>query len=728
MKIVRDGILTKNKGKRSFLILFFICFCAILLLFSTKNTDKMIDKDLIPREVIFGNPDKMLVKTSPDGKNTSYIAPLNGVLNIFIAKDNKLEESQAITNDTHRGIRSYLWTYDSKFIIYSQDTNGDENAHLFKVDLDSGAIVDLTPFPGAKAHLEKLNKEITDYAVVSINDRRKDFFDLYLVNLKTNENLLIYKNDLYDSLYLDEEFNLRFAEIPQKDSGRILYKFEENSAIKSLITLLKTGKNPSDTKKLLETIQSNQVELFMEIPPTDIYTTGLAGFTKDYNKVYFVDSRGKDKAELVLMDLETKENTVLFQKDEADIDSMMQNPITKELEAVSWTYAREKWHFFDERVAKVFKLLNDKSEKPGEIQIVSRSLDDKNWIAAVTSDISSANYYRLNFQKTGEPEITFLFTGDSKLDKYQLSKMHSLVIKAQDGLNLVSYLTLPKTLEYKIQEEGDLIKEIQVKEAAPLVLYVHGGPTARDEWGLNPIHQWLADRGYAVLSVNYRGSTGFGKDFIMKGDGEWAKKMHQDLLDAANWAVAKGITKQDTIAIMGGSYGGYAALVGLTFTPDFFNCAVDIVGPSNLQSLIETIPDDWKPALESLNKKITGKVNPKPQDFIDRSPITYVDRISKPLLIGHGANDPRVKQAESDQIVKSMQEKNIPVIYALYPDEGHGFTRPENRLSFFLLTEYFLHENLKGRLESLDHDFHNSSLEIKAGLELLPEEVAEELS
>jgi dipeptidyl aminopeptidase/acylaminoacyl peptidase len=466
----------------------------------------------------------------------------------------------------------------------------------------------------------------------------------------------------------------------------------------------------------------------MEIPPSDIYTTGFVGFTKDYNKVYFLDSRGKDKAELVLIDLETKENTVIFHQDEADINSMMQNPITKELEAVSWTYAKGKWYFFDERVAKVFKLLNDKSEKPGEIQIVSRSLDDKNWIAAINSDVSSSNYYRLNFQKTGEPEITFLFTGDSKLDRYKLSKMHSLVIKAQDGLNLVSYLTLPKNLEYKIQEEGDLIKEIQAKEAVPLVLYVHGGPTARDEWGLDKIHQWLADRGYAVLSVNYRGSTGFGKDFIMKGDGEWAKKMHQDLLDAANWAVAKGITKQDTIAIMGGSYGGYAALVGLTFTPDFFNCAVDIVGPSNLESLIETIPDYWRPAVESLNKKITGKVNPKAKDFIDRSPITYVDRISKPLLIGHGANDPRVKQAESDQIVKVMQEKNIPVIYALYPDEGHGFARPENRLSFYLLTEYFLHENLKGRLESLDHDFNNSSLEIKAGLELLPEEVAEELS
>jgi dipeptidyl aminopeptidase/acylaminoacyl peptidase len=256
----------------------------------------------------------------------------------------------------------------------------------------------------------------------------------------------------------------------------------------------------------------------------------------------------------------------------------------------------------------------------------------------------------------------------------------------------------------------------------PMVLYVHGGPSARDSWGLNSIHQWLTNRGYAVLSINYRGSTGFGKDFINEEKGQWAAKMHDDLIDGVNWAVKEGIADKDKVGIMGASYGGYATLVGLTFTPDIFACGVDIVGPSNLLTLMNSVPEYWKPFLASLKLKLGGDHETEEGRKVleSKSPLFYADKITKPLLIGQGANDPRVKQAESDQIVEKLKSHNIPVIYALYPDEGHGFARPENKLSFFAITEGFFAKYLGGIYEPIKDDFKNSSIKIEAGREFLP--------
>jgi dipeptidyl aminopeptidase/acylaminoacyl peptidase len=254
-----------------------------------------------------------------------------------------------------------------------------------------------------------------------------------------------------------------------------------------------------------------------------------------------------------------------------------------------------------------------------------------------------------------------------------------------------------------------------------MVLFVHGGPWARDSWGYNPYHQWLADRGYAVLSVNYRGSTGFGKEFLNAGNHEWAGKMHDDLIDAVNWAVDQKIADKNKVAIMGGSYGGYATLVGLTFTPNFFACGVDIVGPSNLVTLLQTIPPYWTPMINMFTSRVGDfRTEDGIKFLLSRSPITYVDSIRKPLLIGQGANDPRVNQAEADQIVKAMQEKNIPVTYVLYPDEGHGFARPENRMSFNAVAEIFLSQFLGGRSEPIGNDFQNSSITVPAGAQYVP--------
>jgi dipeptidyl aminopeptidase/acylaminoacyl peptidase len=291
--------------------------------------------------------------------------------------------------------------------------------------------------------------------------------------------------------------------------------------------------------------------------------------------------------------------------------------------------------------------------------------------------------------------------------------MHPREIKARDGLTLVSYLSLPVWTD--ADADGRPVTPL------PLVLWVHGGPWARDEWGYNSVHQLLTNRGYAVLSINYRGSTGFGKRFLNAGNLEWAGKMHDDLIDAVNWAVAQGVADAKKVAIMGGSYGGYATLVGLTFTPDVFAAGVDLVGPSSLRTLLDTVPPYWKPQMEIFITRVGDNRTPEGRAFLDsRSPLSRVDKISRPLLIAQGANDPRVKQSESDQIVKAMQAKNIPVSYALFPDEGHGFARPENNTAFMAIAESFLATHLGGRAEPIGDAFRNSSVTVPQGGRLIP--------
>ena len=325
-------------------------------------------------------------------------------------------------------------------------------------------------------------------------------------------------------------------------------------------------------------------------------------------------------------------------------------------------------------------------------------------------DDGPVRYYRYD---RPAKTATFLFTNRRALEGLPLAKMHPLVIKSRDGLNLVSYLTLPKA--------ADPTDSGRPNEPLPLVLVVHGGPWGRDSWGYDTEHQLLANRGYAVLSVNYRGSTGFGKDFTNAGNQEWAGKMHDDLIDAVNWTVAEKIADPKRVAIMGGSYGGYATLVGLTFTPETFACGVDIVGPSNLQTLLSTIPAYWAPAMEMFKKRVGDLTTEEGKKLLnERSPLSYVERIQRPLLIGQGANDPRVKQSEADQIVRAMEKKKIPMTYVLFPDEGHGFARPENNLAFYAVAEAFLARELGGRYEPIGAAFAGSTITCPEGAEQVP--------
>jgi acetyl esterase/lipase len=440
----------------------------------------------------------------------------------------------------------------------------------------------------------------------------------------------------------------------------------------------------------------------------DTQTTAVVSAI-DPGRVYMLDSRGRDKAALALLDAGTGKTRVIAEDDKADVRGVLVNGITGEAEAYMADYLTQRWIGLTP-AGKAAVAALDEAAGAAQWSRTGRTHDERLW--TVSLDRAEAPMaYGLFDRETGA--FTELFTTRPELIGQTLAPMHPKEIPTRDGLTMVSYLTLPPGAD----SDGDGRPDAPL----PLILYVHGGPWARDVYGFNGAHQWLANRGYAVLSVNYRGSTGFGKAFISAGDLEWGRKMHDDLIDAVEHAVASGITTSDAVAIMGGSYGGYATLVGVAMTPKVFRCGVDIVGPSNLFTLLETIPAYWVAIFEQFARRMGDPRTEEGRALLkERSPLTYVDAIEVPLLIGQGANDPRVNQRESDQVVAAMKAKHIPVTYALYPDEGHGFARPENRMSFNAIAEGFLAEVMGGACEPIGDDLKGASVEVLEGADIVP--------
>ena len=633
---------------------------------------------LIPRKLLFGNPDKTQARISPDGNQLSYIAPANGVLNVWVGPVENPEAAQPVTNDTHRGIRFHQWAYTSKHILYIQDKGGDENWRVYGVNLETGEVTDYTPIEKVNARIESLSPRTPDKAVIALNDRNEQVHDLHILDLKTGERALLIQNDEGFLAYtVDDEFRVRMGARMTPDSGMdIMTRKEDNSW-----------------------------EPFTHVPMEDMLTTQVFGFDASGRYLYLADSRERNTSALVQYDTKKDEFQLLAEDPRADLSGVLIHPSELRVQAVSFTYDHRDWQVLDPSIQADLDFLA--TVERGEIDVVSRTQDDKHWIVAYTMDNSPVRYYRYD---RAERATHFLFSNRKDLEDKPLAHMQSVIIKSRDGLELVSYLTLPTG--------SDSDGTGRPAKPLPMVLFVHGGPWGRDDWGFDPYHQWLANRGYAVLSVNFRASTGFGKAFTNAGNMEWGAAMHNDLLDAVEWAVDEGIADRNSVAIMGGSYGGYATLAGLTFTPDVFACGVDIVGPSNIITLLETIPPYWTPMLEMLTSRMGDHRTEEGREFLkSRSPLTYADRIRKPLLIGQGANDPRVKQAESDQIVQEMQAKNIPVTYVLYPDEGHGFARPENNMSFSAVAEAFLAGILEGRFEPIGDDFGGASITVPTGAE-----------
>ena len=609
---------------------------------------------LISRDLLFGNPERTSPALSPDGKRLAWLAPdTNNVLQVWVKTVGK-DDDKIVTADKKRGIRQYFWAKDNRNLLYLQDSDGDENFHAYGVDLDSGNVRDYTPFQGVRAQVTDLNPDFPNEVLVALNLRNRTLFDVYRLNLKNGALELDTQNPGDVAGWgADAQFRVRSAQIATPEGGtEIRVRADPQSP---WTTFLKVG-----AEEILNALD----------------------FTKDGQSLYLMSSIGRDTAAVVERSLADGKEKVLAVSDEVDAGNVVIHPRRHVVEAVSFSPGRTRWQVVDAAVKEDFDGLAKLND--GDFVIVNRTEADDIWLVGYTSDRAPGRFYRWDRKaKQG----TFLFTSQPKLEGLKLVEVKPVVIPTRDGLKMNSYLTLPVGVAPK---------------NLPLVLFPHGGPWARDQWRFDPYAQWLANRGYAVLQPNFRGSTGYGKSFLNAGNKQWGLKMHDDLIDAVNWAVKEGYADPKKIGIMGGSYGGYCALAAITFTPDVFACAVDIVGPSNLQTLIHSIPPYWKPMLSVFNVRMGDVNDPKDAELVTKaSPLNSADRIIRPLLIGQGANDPRVKQAESEQIVAAIERNHGNVIYVVYPDEGHGFARPENRTDFNARAEAFLGTYLGGRAEPM---------------------------
>ena len=640
---------------------------------------------LIQRAALFGNPVRAQARLSPDGHFISFLAPKDGILNIWLAPYGKLGDAKPITNDRKRGIRQHYWAQDGHHILFLQDEGGDENWHVYSVDVATGKQLDLTPLDKIHAEIVGLSYQRPDVVLISLNDRTPEYHDLYEVDVAAGSRKLIERNDQQFAGYLEDlQLRPRLAVKTLPDGGGELYRRTDQGW-----------------------------ESFLQYGQADSLTMRPLVIEEGGNTALLLSAVGRDKAALVRVDLTSGKQVIIGQSGNADVSDVWLDPRTRTPQAFGVEYLTEQFEPMTPAATKDIEHL--KAALGPQFQVMSRTNDDSKWVVVVDDPVRATASYLYD---RGNGKVTKLFDHRPELAGTPLRPMKPVEIPTRDGLTLVGYLTLPPGSG---TAKGDSGANWHPTAPLPLVLDVHGGPWARDSYGFNPEHQWLANRGYAVLSVNYRGSTGFGKSFINAGDHEWAGKMHNDLLDAVDWAVREKVAVPEKVAIYGGSYGGYAALVGLTFTPDRFACGVDIVGPSNLATLIGSIPPYWKSFLEDMTRRIG---DPRTDDgrklLEDRSPLTFVDKISRPLLIAQGANDPRVKQAEADQIVAAMKKKQLPVTYVLYPDEGHGFARPQNRLAFYAIGEGFLAKCLGGRFEPIGNDFDGSSLQVLEGAPVVP--------
>ena len=659
---------------RTSLVLAIAACCASLASVATADADA-----LIPREVLFGNPERSGGAISPDGKWLGFIAPRDGVLNVFVAPADRPGEAKPITNDRLRGIRGFQFAYDGQHVLFTQDVGGDENFQVFAAPIEGGEARALTP-KGSRAGVAGLSPKHPGKLLVSVNDRNPRFFDLKRVSLADGEATRLIENERFTGFVTDDDFALRLATTQTEDGGDQWFKRE--------------GEEWTE---------------WSTVPQEDSLTTDLVGFDAAGTTLFLIDSRGRDTGALFAMDTASGERRLLKEHPRADVGGVIVHPTTGAVQAAAANRLRNEWTAIDPAIQPDLEALTALAQG-GEFFVNSRTRDDSRWVVTVVrSDRSTEVFLYDRSTRQASP----WFDTRPALPDEQLQKMHAVEIPTRDGLSMPSYFTLPAGSD----PDGDGRPNAPV----PVVLLVHGGPWARDAYGLNASHQWFANRGWATLSVNFRGSTGFGKAFVNAGDLQWGRAMHDDLIDGVRWAVEQGIAQPDKVAIMGGSYGGYATLAGLTMTPREFACGVSIVGPSNLITLLQTIPPYWGPIRRQFSTRV-GDIDTEEGRALlkERSPLTHVANIERPLLIGQGANDPRVVQAESDQIVQAMQAKDIPVTYVLFPDEGHGFVRPQNRLAFNAVAEGFLGECLGGRVEPIGDEFSGSSISVPTGADGVP--------
>ncbi len=593
----------------------------------------------VPRELLFGNPEKTSPKISPNGKLWAYLAPDEGVLNVWVGAEGR--DARPLTADRGRGVRVFLWAEDERSILYLQDANGDENWHLYQTDLESGVTRDLTPYPGVQAQIVATEPRFPDEILMALNDRDPKLHDVWRISLKDGSRTLEATNPGDAIGWLsDHEFKIGLHKAMTPDGGTVLR--------------VRDGAGWRD---------------FLSCGPDD--ALGAHGFSPE-GHLYIESSVGRDTTALLEVSLDGGEAKVLAEHPESDLGGVLLHPRRHHAEAASFEVDRVQWKVLDPSLKNDFFSM---AALKGDVTIVSRNDADTVWYLLVNKPDRSPAFLRWN--RVGRV-ATPLFSTRPRLAPYTLAPMAPVSFAARDGLTVRGYLSTPPGAEAK---------------GLPLVLVVHGGPWVRDRWGFSPEAQWLTSLGYAALQLNYRGSAGFGKRHLHAGDREWGAKMQDDLTDGVKWAIEQGIADPARIAIYGGSYGGYAALAGAAFTPGVYKCAIDVVGPSNLITLIQSIPPYWEPMKRIFDLRV-GSIETEEEFLKSRSPLFHVDKIDIPLLIAQGAHDPRVKQAESEQIVAALRAKGKPVEYLLYPDEGHGFAKPSNRLDFYAKAEAFLAKHL----------------------------------
>ena len=611
--------------------------------------------ELIPRQVLFGNPERISPQISPDGTTLAWIAPHQDVLNVWlapVAPDGvDWPAARVITDDADRGIRMFAWAHDGRHVLYLQDTGGDENWRLHDVDIETMHRRDLTPFENVRTELVAMDKKYPTEILIGLNKDHAELHDVYRLDLTTGTLAREVENPGFIGWVADRQLAVRAGIAPQPDGGMVIMARDGAG----------DGWHP-----------------LLTVPAEDALTTGPVAFSEDGRSLLAESSVGADTGLLVRYDLASGAEQVLAADPEADVAGLRLHPDTREPQIVTFLKDRMEYRVLDPAVQPDLDAI--RALHPGDPSLADHDDADETWLVAFTTDTGAEPYFSYDRRtRTGK----FLFSSRPELSRYELAPMEPFTFTARDGLTIHGYATFPPGAP---------------REGLPMVLNVHGGPWARDVWGFDPEAQWLANRGYLCVQVNFRGSTGYGKAFVNAGDREWGGKMHDDLVDAVAYATGQGWADPARVAIYGGSYGGYAALAGAAFTPDLFRCAVDIVGPSNLKTLIETIPPYWAPMIAQFHTRVGDPE--KDADFLwSRSPLSRARDIRIPLLIAQGANDPRVKQAESEQIVAALTEAGIDHEYLLFPDEGHGFAKPGNRVRFYAAAEAFLARHLGGRAE-----------------------------
>jgi dipeptidyl aminopeptidase/acylaminoacyl peptidase len=630
---------------------------------------------LIPRSVLLAKPDRFCVTMSHDGGKIAYVARNGSEIEVRIEDlSGKLLMKFPIKPSRSLGEFGLVWMFTNSHILVLQDKNGDENYQVYCYDVSSGKSKSLTPFDGAKSHPQRLSREHPRELIISCNKRDPKWFDAYRVNIDTGKMDPVFQNDEYGDFIFDPNFNLRIVSKTMPDGSEEHYE-----------------------------MLNGKPKLFKKVPFEDSKNSRMLYFSFDCKTLYGLDSSGRDKSALVAYDLKNKTSKVLFHSDFADAQLSAYDPNTYVPQMMTVYYTEPEDVVIDDRVSKDAAYLKSKFGE-GRFVVRDRNLVDNRWLIISHSDTLPARYYvyERDPQKHAPLSLKYLFSSQSALEKYQLQEMTPVVIKSRDGLDLVCYLT--KSFDYK---EG---------QPSKMVVLVHGGPWARDDLSFDKEVQLLANRGYSVLQVNYRGSLGFGKAFINAADGS-LHKIRDDIVDGVNWAIENNIADRNQIAIMGGSFGGYSTLAGLAFTPDVFSCGVDIVGPSNWITTMRTFPKYWFSDRASFYKLLGDPHTAKGRALaMANSPISRVNDIKKPLIVIQGEHDPRVNKAESDQMVAAMKKNGLDVTYVLYPDEGHGFHREPNVKSYLAITEKFLSEKLGGWYEPIhDKELEGSSHKVLEG-------------